>query len=358
MSYESRVAVSFYKEIAPINEEHKVFLVQHMETGKIFVKKILSVYSSEIYRRLQDAHIVGIPQIYCVHEEGNELTVIEEHISGSTLEEIIGKNGPLNENAITAYLVELCTILDKLHSFNPPIIHRDIKPSNIIITPDNHVVLLDLNAARTDVAKAEDTVLLGTKGYAAPEQYGFGSSGIQTDVYAIGMLMNTLLWGSFNHDIFPDSPLTAIIRKCTRIDPKDRYSSVSEVAKDLKITLAASQSKTISSRHKILPPGFRSGILWHMLIAVPVYALILDLSLTLTPKNTYGFTLYFERAICLLILLSIVACITNYCNIQRFMPLCSNKNIFLKVLGIFILCTCFTFFLFMFMTCIETILPK
>lgn len=168
--------------------------------------------------------------------------------------------------------------------------------------------------------------------------------------------MNTLLWGSFNHDIFPDSPLTAIIRKCTRIDPQDRYSSVSEVAKDLKRTAAASQSKTVSSRH--LPPGFRSGILWHMLIAVPVYALILDFSLTLTPKNTYGFTLYFERAICLLILLSIVACITNYCNIQRLMPLCSNKNILLKVLGIFILCTCFTFFLFMFMICIETILPK
>ena len=71
-----------------------------------------------------------------------------------------------------------------------PIIHRDIKPSNIMITEQNHVVLLDFNAAKLYTnASTNDTVLLGTKGYAAPEQYGFGSSSPQTDIYAIGVLI-------------------------------------------------------------------------------------------------------------------------------------------------------------------------
>lgn len=91
-------------------------------------------------------------------------------------------------------MYELCEILEKLHSANPPIVHRDIKPSNIIITNYDHVILLDFNAAKyfTD-PNTSDTILLGTKGYAAPEQYGFGSSTPQTDIYAVGILLKELV---------------------------------------------------------------------------------------------------------------------------------------------------------------------
>ena len=76
----------------------------------------------------------------------------------------------------------------------PAIIHRDIKPSNIIITAYNRAVLLDFNAAKYySCQSTEDTVLLGTQGYASPEQYGFGSSSPQTDIYSMGILFRELL---------------------------------------------------------------------------------------------------------------------------------------------------------------------
>lgn len=99
-------------------------------------------------------------------------------------------------------MYDLCEILEKLHSVTPPIVHRDTKPSNIIITNYEHVVLLDFNAAKyfadTDTA---DTILLGTKGYAAPEQYGFGSSTPQTDIYALGILLKELVKSLYH--LFP-----------------------------------------------------------------------------------------------------------------------------------------------------------
>ena len=83
----------------------------------------------------------------------------------------------------------------RAHLFQiPAIIHRDIKPSNIIITAYNRAVLLDFNAAKYySCQSTEDTVLLGTQGYASPEQYGFGSSSPQTDIYSMGILFRELL---------------------------------------------------------------------------------------------------------------------------------------------------------------------
>ena len=83
----------------------------------------------------------------------------------------------------------------RAHLFQiPPIIHRDIKPSNIIITAYNRAVLLDFNAAiYYSCQSTEDTILLGTQGYASPEQYGFGSSSPQTDIYSMGILFRELL---------------------------------------------------------------------------------------------------------------------------------------------------------------------
>ena len=88
----------------------------------------------------------------------------------------------------------LCNILEALHSMTPPIIHRDIKPSNIIITSYNYAMLLDFNAAKQFSGQNEsDTVLIGTPGYAAPEQYGFGSSSPKTDIYSLGIVLREML---------------------------------------------------------------------------------------------------------------------------------------------------------------------
>ncbi len=229
--FDNELPVSYYEEISALHKEHGVFVVRHRETGKICVKKVLSVYNPEVYAALFEHPILHTPRIYALYEEPKRLTVIEEYIPGDSLRDILDIRGYLPERDAALCALMLCRILTDLHSFRPPIIHRDIKPSNVIVAEDGRVVLLDMNAARlANPEKEADTRLLGTPGYAAPEQYGFGSSSKETDIYAVGALLEALVSGS------PDgrSPrLRRIIEKCRALSPAGRYHSAAALAKDL-----------------------------------------------------------------------------------------------------------------------------
>ena len=230
--------VSYYEEISQLNKEHRVSIVRHRETGKIYVKKVLSVYNPAVYSALQEHPVRQTPRIYALYENQNTLTVIEEYISGDSLEEVLEICGSLPEQETIRIAIMLCRILEELHSFTPPLIHRDIKPSNILVTEDGEIVLLDMNAAKfMNTDKAADTRLLGTPGFAAPEQFGFGSSTTATDLYAVGVLMDMLLGGR------PATPgLQKIISKCRELDPARRYQSASDLVRDLSALLRADSS--------------------------------------------------------------------------------------------------------------------
>lgn len=139
--------MSDYKIISALNEEHKVYLVQSALSGNIYVQKILDVYNIRVYEYLYRNPVAGIPRLINYYEDGNQLIVIEEYISGTSLQEKID-NSDLSVSDIRSYMIMLCNILEALHSMTPPIIHRDIKPSNIIITSYNYAMLLDFNAAK------------------------------------------------------------------------------------------------------------------------------------------------------------------------------------------------------------------
>ena len=153
MNLENQLALSYYQEIAVLNEEHHISVVQHRETKKIYVKKLLTVYNGEVYRRLQQLNLEGVPRIREFLEGEGQAVLIEEYISGDTLQEKIDACR-LTEKDIRRYTGELCRILNSLHQQEPPMIHRDIKPSNIIITPEDRVVLIDFNAAKSYSGKS------------------------------------------------------------------------------------------------------------------------------------------------------------------------------------------------------------
>ena len=139
----------------------------------------------------------------------------------------------------TLVLNQLCSILIQLQSFTPPIVHRDIKPSNIILTEDGRIVLIDLNAARLDDKnRSHDTQLIGTAGFAAPEQYGFAASSPRADLYAAGILMRVLLTGTDAKDDVLSRHLSrkmrAIIERCTQLDPRKRYPSAQALQRDIR----------------------------------------------------------------------------------------------------------------------------
>jgi len=260
MTLEQELMLSYYKEVATINEDHGIYLVQDIRTGKFYVKKLLTVYNAEIYHYLMDHPIANTPKIYLAGESDGILTVVEEYIPGDTLEEILEEKKTLPEKQVIEITLQLSLILRAFHSCDPAIVNRDIKPSNIKISPDGMVKLLDMNAAKWTNAEAErDTKLLGTQGYAAPEQYGFGPSSVQTDIYALGVLMNVMLTGHFPNSGIPGGRLGRVIRKCVELSPSARYKSIQEVTAALGVIEQApvEDEKNIGWR-RFLPPGYRT----------------------------------------------------------------------------------------------------
>lgn len=355
VDYSDRLEISFYKTISTINESHKIYLVQHQETGKIYVKKILDVYSINVYKYLKENPITGIPQIIAYYEEAGTLTLIEDYVSGITLKEKI-ESSDLTAYQVGQYMINLCDILYKLHTHNPALIHRDLKPSNIIITNYDKVMLLDFNAAKyhsNDTNRESDTVLLGTQGYAAPEQYGFGESSPQTDIYSLGIIMKEAIHvlTSYTHEF------DAIISKCTQIDPKQRYQSVSELRNELASLFPDDYQQQKTNNNTLgsfLPPGFRSHTLWKMVVAVPSYIFLIMCALAVESRNTNGAANWLERSTLLIVFIGSVFMIFNYRNIQNYLPFTRSKNLFLRILGIVLSIIIFFFVMLLILMMIET----
>ena len=373
-----------YKIISALNEEHKVYLVQSVLSDKVYVQKILDVYNIRVYEYLYRNPVSGIPRIINYYEDGNQLVVIEEYISGTSLQEKIA-NSDLSVSDIRSYMIMLCNILEALHSMTPPIIHRDIKPSNIIITSYNYAILLDFNAAKQFSGQNEsDTVLIGTPGYAAPEQYGFGSSSPKTDIYSLGVVLREML-GSITPT--PDiaqilQRLNLIADRCTQMTPAARYQSVAELKNAVSqsdypaqhSTSAADNSSQYAHNNRdsvdnietpgqhlhgndsrFLPPGFRTRTPWKMLLSSVAYLFIIWLCLSLELENTYGAKLWLERIFCLGMFIFAIFCGFNYLNVQNILPLCKSKNRFLHYVGIILLDVAVIFALFVIMFIIESV---
>ncbi len=229
---EEVLRLSAYADVEPLGGKNNVILVRDVESGKLFVKKLLTIYDKSIYDFLKNNPIAHMPRIIDLYVSSNCLIVIEEYIDGIIVEDMLGK-GPLPEDEAVRITKSLCVILNELHSLTTPIVHRDIKPSNIIITPDNEVYLLDMNVAKWyDPDKTDDTRYLGTQHYAAPEQAGYGlsASSSKTDIYATGIVLNKMLTNSFPKEKHPSGHIWEIVKHCISMEAGERYSALDLLA--------------------------------------------------------------------------------------------------------------------------------
>jgi tRNA A-37 threonylcarbamoyl transferase component Bud32 len=341
-----------YKTIATLNGDHNVYLVQKENDTKIYVKKELDVFNAEVYAYLFSNPIEGIPQIINYYEENNRLIVIENYISGTSLENRLHSDD-LSLEEILRYMNDLCVTLEKLHSAKPAIIHRDIKPSNIIITEFGRAVLLDFNAAKLYSPSAtEDTVLLGTQGYAAPEQYGFGSSSPQTDIYSLGILFKEMLTSANIQNEY----YNAVISRCTQLEPGKRYQTISDLRQALlSSTQVNPSSKKSTGILRYALPGYRTLTPWKMLLATAYYLFFAWICTYMQINDTYGAKLWFERFYVYLILVVLPMSTFNYLGIHRAMPLCSNKYRIVRYIGVLILDIAVFFALMILLMIIEAI---
>ncbi len=232
-----------------------VYLAENIKLGNKWAVKEVTVsknkktgiqIESEILKRLNHR---SLPRIVDLIEYKNNLYIVEDYFEGANLKEIIKTKGACKEENVLKWAVQLCDILHYLHSFKPnPIIYRDMKPGNIIIDKQNNVKLVDLGIAREYREENDsDTLYIGTRGYAAPEQYaGNQQTDERTDIYGLGATLYHALTG-----ISPNAPpyklvpvrqvnkslsahIERIIIKCTQNDPALRYQSVRELTEDLK----------------------------------------------------------------------------------------------------------------------------
>lgn len=192
---------------------------------------------SAVYQALMEVRHPNLAIVYdCVYENGNTY-VIEEYISGKTLEELLAEQGPFSEDDTVCIMKELCGGLEVMHQHEPPIIHNDIKSSNIMLCEDGNVKLFDFDISRIyKIGSNKNTNLMGTYEYAAPEHYGFGQSEPCTDIYSLGITMHEMLTGvglSFDHSVTYEGKLSDIIRKCVEIDRKKRYATAALLKNDL-----------------------------------------------------------------------------------------------------------------------------
>ncbi len=220
--------VMCWAEIGDIDPEHGVVLVRHIESGAVGVRKRCSPERRAVFEFLKAAGLPGIPKIFELCEENEELVVVEEYIQGRTLRECLDDGKAMTERRAAFYAAELAAILENLHRAVPPVVHRDIKPENVILSKEGELFLVDFGAARFDLAgRKRDTRLLGTPGYAAPEQYGFAPSGPAADVYALGMLFYEMTGAKKGR--IGSVRLGAVMRKATAALPQGRYRDAGEL---------------------------------------------------------------------------------------------------------------------------------
>lgn len=336
MTIEQELKLSYYQQVADINAEHHIFLVQDVRTQKFYVKKLLTTYNADIYHYMQKHPIANTPKVILAEEDNRILTVIEEYIPGDTLDELLEKEGTLPENQVIDITTQLCSILADFHSCTPAIVNRDIKPSNIKISPDGVVKLLDMNAAKWSNTEADkDTMLLGTQGYAAPEQYGFGPSSVLSDIYSVGVLMNVMLTGELPNKRVASGQLGKLVAKCVELSPSGRYQSITQLQKALSQFAGTPSSRPKkASWRKYLLPGFRNSNVIKWLFAAVGYAAMFAIGLDLQVENAGTLELIINRFTFTAMCLCIVLFTGNYLNVQRHFILTRSKKKWVRWLGI------------------------
>lgn len=198
-----------------------VSVVWHKKSGTRYVFRRYSG-SGEVYRRLLPVLCPHLPQIMEAAEQDGQTAVLEEYVQGDTLAELL-MGARLMEREARQVTMQLCQALHVLHSMGA--VHRDVKPENVILRGSD-AVLIDFDAARIyKVASESDTQVLGTTGFAAPEQYGIFQSDERADIFSLGVLLNIMLTGKHPSREMAAGKMGRIVRKCTMTAPEQRYQS-------------------------------------------------------------------------------------------------------------------------------------
>ena len=252
-----------YQAVDTKSGNHHV-AIKEMSQGNLSTNELTEATA----RFQQEANLLGslhhpnLPTIYDGFSEDGRSFLVMEYIDGKTLLQMLKDTGnrPLPVAHVLDYAIQLCDVLMYLHSHHPPIIFRDLKPTNVMVKGDGHVMLIDFGIARFfKEGQAQDTVFLGSPGYAPPEQHGTSQTNPRSDLYSLGATLHCCLTGrdpfhAVDRFVFPTvqqmNPLVPIeldqlIQRMVSLDEQQRPNSALEVRQSLlKIKQKASDATT------------------------------------------------------------------------------------------------------------------
>jgi len=231
-----------------------VYLAKDIKLQKLWAIKEVSVSTINSKSNLMaETNILkkldhpALPRIVDIITKKDRIYVVLDYIDGISLDIHLQEVGIIEEKTVIDWAKQVCDVLDYLHCQKPnPIIYRDMKPGNLMLTSQGKIKLIDFGIAREYKEEVStDTTYIGTKGYAASEQYGSHQTDARTDIYSLGVTLYHLSTGNGPNDppyeIKPAremNPLLSegfeyIIAKCTQQDPTLRYQTVKEMIYDL-----------------------------------------------------------------------------------------------------------------------------
>lgn len=204
-----------------------VMRMRHEKLGKDLIVKRYDRFIPA-YEYLKAYRHENLPEILdsIICDDGH--IILEEYVDGISVADVAGR---YTYEGAKRVLFGVCKAVQSLHGLK--IIHRDIKAENVLISKEGVVKLIDLNASRIPNGSPKDTVILGTIGYASPEQFGVSTSDERTDIYAIGVLLNVMLTGEHPSKCMAKGRAGRIVQKCTQIDPDSRFPSAQKLMQAL-----------------------------------------------------------------------------------------------------------------------------
>lgn len=296
---ETIIEDSFAKQIKKI-QENDVITVE---------KKFYQHHNIEVYNILKENPHPNICEIYSVKQDDDFFTVTEAYLGDTLLTDVL----PItNMHIFYKYIFQICDALEHLHYYN--IVHRDLKPENIHIF-DGNIILNDFDISKqvTVTTKRKDTQVLGSVGFASPEQYGFSRSDSRSDIYSLGILINMMVTGEFISDSYINGRLRYIVDRCVEISPEDRFQTIQEVRVELE-----KQQRGVS---RWALPGYRSNNKRNKIIASIAYPFILLLIITIEAEGGISFYDHFQsKVLSGLLIISTLVVIYNYLDIRQLLP--------------------------------------
>lgn len=237
------------------SEDSSTFLVKETATGILCVLKWgrnrqteFLRNEMEIMKKMVDRKLSGIPKAYRIFEENGEVYLVREYIEGMSLAQMVLQKGGISEAEICRISRKICQTAEQFQNPDEPMIHRDIKPENIVVTPGGEVVFIDFGTMRSYKKDgSRDTFVVGTRGTAAPEQYGYTQTDQRTDVYAIGQTMLYMVSESYEMNQLSECAVSRrmkkIIEKACSFEPDKRYGDAAQLRRAVEKCQANNRKK-------------------------------------------------------------------------------------------------------------------